>query len=343
MTIIKNILLFLVTTTIIMLVAEFGFRVYSDKALMYDIEMHKYAKKLKRPSTTPGLSHEHIPGGEANLMGVDVKINNYGLREAPISKSNNDEFRLLILGSSITFGWGVPYKQVFTHLLEEKLSHTWKTLPKINVINAGIGNYNTEHAYALYQKLVSEIKPDLVVLHYFINDAEIVTPTNAGFLVEHSYLAAFFYIRIKQILFARGSEIKNLGDYYLRLYQDDATGWQTTKNMISNFHQASLKLNQPFIVLMQPDLHDLSKGSGQETCHTILKAFLNEKEIRTCDLLPAFRDAYGGNPQVLWTARDDSHPNAQGHALMAQIFHEYLLKEFPAYRLTDSVSPSSEH
>ena len=45
------------------------------------MEMHKYAKKLKQESATPGLTHEHKPNSEAKLMRVNVAINSSGFRD----------------------------------------------------------------------------------------------------------------------------------------------------------------------------------------------------------------------------------------------------------------------
>ena len=50
-------------------------------SIIYDVEMHKYAKKLKQKSSIEGLSHEHIPNGEAFLMGVKINLNDQACRE----------------------------------------------------------------------------------------------------------------------------------------------------------------------------------------------------------------------------------------------------------------------
>ena len=77
----------------------------------YDIEMWKYAKKLKRPSPNPMLGHEHINNSSAVLQSVEISINNFGMRGKEIL-NKNERNRILFLGSSgsIRILNSVPYR-----------------------------------------------------------------------------------------------------------------------------------------------------------------------------------------------------------------------------------------
>ena len=85
----KNLLFYLVTMILLFFLAECAFRFYTKFETIYDIEMHKYAVKLKQVSHTDGLSHEHIPNTDAQLMNVNVAINNIGLRDDFIDNRKN--------------------------------------------------------------------------------------------------------------------------------------------------------------------------------------------------------------------------------------------------------------
>jgi len=71
---------FLFLVIYIFLIAEFGLRTISHFAIVYDMEMLKYAKKLKISSKNLNLSHEHIPHSSAKLMGVNIELNSLGHR-----------------------------------------------------------------------------------------------------------------------------------------------------------------------------------------------------------------------------------------------------------------------
>ena len=159
--------------------------------------MHKYAIALKRKSNTQGLIHEHVPNTKAKLMGVDFNINSLGFRDDELSKKKeHSEYRIMVLGCSNTVGWGVTQEKVFTTLIEKKLNQTYKA-KQYEVINAGVGNYNTLLESIQLNERIQSINPDMVILHYFINDAEIISGEEAGPLIRNSYLLTFVKNRCK--------------------------------------------------------------------------------------------------------------------------------------------------
>ena len=95
---------------------------YSWK-LDYQIEMSRYAATLKQTSPHPGVGHEHRPSRSEQLMGVEVRTNAHGFRDAeyPIEKPA-DEYRVMLLGDSLTLGWGARGDGIFAVGLEERLA-----------------------------------------------------------------------------------------------------------------------------------------------------------------------------------------------------------------------------
>ena len=56
-------------------------------------------------------------------MGVEILINDLGMRDDYVlADSLLYENKILVLGSSITMGWGVDYENVFTTLLQKNLN-----------------------------------------------------------------------------------------------------------------------------------------------------------------------------------------------------------------------------
>src|SRR4051794_26480600 len=88
--------------------SELFLRVYFSMVTNYDIEMWRYTSKLKTP-VEDERAQIHIPSRSLHLMNVDVTINSRGLREAEIPyEKAPGTYRILALGDSLTFGWGVP-------------------------------------------------------------------------------------------------------------------------------------------------------------------------------------------------------------------------------------------
>ena len=154
---------FLFLVIYISFVAEVGLRSISYFINVYDIEMLKYAKKLKIISKNSNLSHEHIPNSEAKLMGVNIELNSLGHRNKDIlEKKSKDEYRIHII---------VKKEKIFPSILEKKLNQNEfikESYDSIKVINAGIGNTNTLHHYYLFKNQYMLTKPDTLVLQYFI-------------------------------------------------------------------------------------------------------------------------------------------------------------------------------
>ena len=69
------------------------------------------------------------------------------------------------MGSSITLGWGVKYDSIFTTRLEKALNNDISI--KYEVINAGIGNYNTKMEVIYAKNILPKVDPDKVILHFF--------------------------------------------------------------------------------------------------------------------------------------------------------------------------------
>ncbi len=126
---------------------------------------------LVRPSSVPGLIYELIPGMEGVFMGTQVRINDHGFRDNngyQVLKEEG-EFRILGLGDSFMFGWGVEENERYSNLLEERLNGA-ESNRFFRFINTGVPGYNSAMELALLKERGLSFSPDLVVLHSVGND-----------------------------------------------------------------------------------------------------------------------------------------------------------------------------
>ncbi|MCK7524155.1 MAG: SGNH/GDSL hydrolase family protein [Ignavibacteriales bacterium] len=103
-------------------------------------------------------------------------------------------YRILVLGDSTTLGWGVPFDRLFTKLLElivERESALATVSEVHEVLNGGVGNYNTAQEAAWFKAHGVRLNPDMVVVAWFINDAEPTPRLSRNWLASHS----FAYVR----------------------------------------------------------------------------------------------------------------------------------------------------
>jgi lysophospholipase L1-like esterase len=276
----------------------------------YAMEMWKYAHVLKRVSNDPEQVFTHSPGARAHLMGVEVRINRHGLRGREIDYAKPpDTRRVLMLGDSLTFGWGVAEAEV-TSLVVERSLNDKRPDPRWAVINSGVGNYNTRLEVHYLVKEGLRYAPDVVVLNYFINDAE-TDPRYAGnFVNMHSAAWVFFTNRLDVVsrrLTRRGS----WHDYYRGLYREDAAGWRGARKAILRFGEVCRQHELSCLIVHQPELHQLDPYPFVDAERAVAAA-ADEARIPYLDLLPALR---GLDPKTLWVSVEDTHPNGRCDAI----------------------------
>lgn len=83
--------------------------------------------------------------------------------------------RILALGDSFVWGFGVARDELFSEIVE-------KNDPGTEVINMGVSGYGTDQEFLLYNEEGYKYKPDLVVLAFYANDYnEIATSLSYGY------------------------------------------------------------------------------------------------------------------------------------------------------------------
>ncbi|MCH2169473.1 SGNH/GDSL hydrolase family protein [Myxococcota bacterium] len=297
-------------------IGEVTLRIYLEYRTFYDVEMSRYARLLKIDAENPRVGHLHRPNSEAELMDVEVRINSDGFRDDEIRSNSNGTHRIIFLGDSLTFGWGVEQNETFAHLLERRLDAQSPT----EVINFGTGNYNTEQEVELLLEKGLDYQPDQVVLFYFINDAEPVPQKSRFPWLGDLRIATFYWSRIKALA-ARWSDSAGYRDYYSALYRDGSEGLGRVRVALEKLRDASMDHGFEIQVVLLPELHELVDYPFRDE-HAKISRMLSEIDIPTLDLAPAFADVT--NPQELWVAPDDAHPNAKAHTRIADSSFNFI-------------------
>jgi lysophospholipase L1-like esterase len=304
---------------------EEGLRLTFFHSKDFSMEMWKYAVQLKRPVADRQLSFSHVPNGRAFLMGVDVRINPQGLRDFEHSLMKpKDIYRIMMLGDSTTFGWGVRLEETAAKLLERQLNGLGAAQRrKFEVINAGVGNYDTVQEVTYYVTQGHAFHPDLVILVYFINDPEPVPSEKKGFLIDHSYLLAFATNRFDGILRRIGLR-PTWKQYYASLYNDNQPGFQACKAALHHLAKATRSDGAQLLVALLPELHEINGNYPFIAEHQKIKDALAPDDLPVLDLIDGLR---GHGPEsTLWVTPEDDHPNAKANKLIALQLRNWILK-----------------
>ncbi|MGB3728618.1 MAG: SGNH/GDSL hydrolase family protein, partial [Thermodesulfobacteriota bacterium] len=300
----------LIVFIVILAIGEVLIRSYLHFNTAYDIEMTKYAINLKNDSENKLIGHVHRPNKSMELMDVMVDINSDGHRDKEYPVTKTDKHRIIFLGDSLTFGWGVKQEETFATLIEEDMNSQSPT----EVINFGTGNYNTEQEVNLFIDKGLKYNPDKVVLFYFINDAEI-TPEKSGlWFLGYSQFISFYWSRINSLL-NNFLPSKSFQEYYESLYDEDQQGWINARKAIIQLRDICESKGIEFQVVLLPELHDVNNEIFANV-YDNLALFLAENNIDYLNLAKLFKN----HPDQiqLWVSYDDAHPNNIAHKKIAQ-------------------------
>ena len=301
-----------------LLVGEITIRLAYDYLDNYNMEMWRYASELKQPLPYAKMPFHHYPDQEGHYYGVDVKINSLGLRDREYSpqKPSNVK-RILFLGDSFTFGWGVPFEKLYAKQLEGLLNTGTQ---QFEVINMGIGNYNSIMEVELFKRKGLTLDPDMVVLMYFVNDAEPtprVKSKREYFLLSQSYAGAFLFDQYVKFKAALDQDFK-WSRYYQSLYGPEnrphlEANKEAIQELIDICNTRAIKL----LIVSIPELRMLEDYPFPQAT-MFIENLAAQGNIPFLDLRPSLA---GHPPQSLWVSREDPHANAFANGIIAeQIF-----------------------
>ena len=191
----KQIILFIILSEVIIIL--FLFKQLFNMSLITDIPelIGNKEKQIDLPqifpfskeSENPILHAELIPnhyqlfnGFTVKLNTTIIKINSEGFRDEEYSAEKPpNTVRIIALGDSFTFGWGVNLSNTYVKVLERKLNEMNTTI-NFQVMNFGVPGYNTLEEIEFLKQKGLKYKPDIVLVGYAAGDLQNNTKIKTG-------------------------------------------------------------------------------------------------------------------------------------------------------------------
>lgn len=104
--------------------------------------------------------------------GSAVKTNQEGYRADEFQPHQAKPLRIICLGASPTFGWGVAQHETYSKRLEYYLNKVKSDSSAVEVINAGQIGYSSHQGLKLLKHEIINLKPDILTVAYVINDVD---------------------------------------------------------------------------------------------------------------------------------------------------------------------------
>lgn len=282
-------------------------RTVIDNGLNYEIEMLKYANRLKIISKNKEIGIEHKKNISTSLMSVNVTLNSDGFRNN--KKIDQNTKKILMLGDSMTFGWGA--QKTFSDVLNEKFED-------YQVINAGIGNTNTsmqiENFFKNFKDLYSY---DLIILNFFINDFEKVKIVEPNLFEKYSFFYTFLSNTLNKI-FIKFNLKEDWNRFYASSFKNDKFIKLSLEKII-RLKKYCEKNDIKFIIHNIPELRNLKDYKFQKETN-IIKSFADKNNIV---FLNSYEVLENHDEKDLWVTDRDHHANDFAH----NIIGSYLISK----------------
>jgi lysophospholipase L1-like esterase len=316
--------------------AELFFRWYTDRT--FDRELPPWTENLvvvRGPQVFAFKPHASgvFPGNVDMKRTFPFRTNAHGLRDRDRPAKAPGMKRVLVMGDSYTWGYAVAEEEAYPQVAERLLAERGRQ--DIEVINAGIPDYNSRQERQLLEQLMPAYQPDAVFLAYVVNDAErstaMPTPPEEVYRHSRSWFLTEVAERLNSRVFKRRvlpSAKDTVGSNYLDGFEEGSVKWRDSREAIREMRDLAAGAGDPFTVLMMPDFtQEFDDRYALRPIHDAVASWGRELNIPVFDMLALFR---GEDHKALWVPWD-GHPNAEAHRRIAEFLVGKILEE-PALR-----------
>lgn len=299
------------------------------------------------PDPEIGYTLKHNFHGTA--FGVDLKTNSLGFRGPEWKQEKEaDTLRILLIGDSHTFGYGVPFEDTFGEVIRRRLQEHYPG-KKVEVLNSGVAGYNSLQEFALLKKFLPAFRPDLVVIQSSSNDFEPIKYSDEwgglhgdGYTIPDNslqYLVDLKYkllkrSRLVQYLLLRLAQARMMSPLNRASVQDDGTPNRHEEPKRRRRAEIEKGLNPAVSLLKEKEIPAILTGFGfQAWQRRMFHAQSRKHEIPIVigkELFPEaprwkdFVEQFG----LPW----DGHMSARGHRRLGEGLAEKIIAVFAPAR-----------
>jgi len=164
----KNVLTSVITIITLLAMAELFLRLYTDDAgVKYTLEKPEGQARQALCEYDGLMGWRHMAGVQVNLPIGKVSLNARGARSRNIPyRKPAGAYRIVILGDSFAFGYGLDNHETLAYRLETLLNKD-ENGPAYEAVNLGVSGYGTDQEYLVLLKEGVRYSPDLVLLVFF--------------------------------------------------------------------------------------------------------------------------------------------------------------------------------
>ncbi len=287
---------------------------------------------LERYSPDPDLYWKLTPDQDVvtKVGKKPVRINSHGTRGREFEANRPaGTFRVLCLGDSRTFGWGLAEEETFAGRLEVLLQHAAPAGTRLDVINAGVNAWSYPQMLIYLKRDGLDYSPDVVVL----DGANLWT--TFGEDQSDSFRRSFRRKLIAKNLLRRSAIYHYFVEVQLKTYyeqyrkklvqtgdrpdeqQYDVAEKEFLASLEATFQAISDLLGEHRVELVF--LHTPREDESVSRRSRELKRLMGDVAQRNGRVFVDATDAFASAGGTLFQDADPIHPNAAGNAILADL------------------------
>jgi lysophospholipase L1-like esterase len=317
---------------------------------------------LVRQNADDSIVYELRPGVRGRFLGAPVAINSLGMRDRERTPAKAPEtLRIVGLGDSLMFGWGVRQDETFLALLEKALNER-SSKPSVEVWNLAVPGYNSVQEVATFAAKADLIQPDLVIVNWVGNDMDL-----PNFLADrpdvYSLRRSFLFECVRRrwrawrgkrvssstlvpVPFDESSRLPKLRPEEVPARYRPLLG---TENMLQALDRLAglarehgirpivlFDWNSPQADPTKAESHYSSRIAVKEWC-----AARGYQIVDTEERVLRYLQSHDLDVSALWLSSSDPHPSALRHRLIAEELIAALVQSGAIQGLTPSTVDSS--
>ena len=283
---------------------------------------------------------------------LTYRTNSLGLRGSEVIINNPDtDYRILVLGDSITWGGYLPEEKTYVFQLGNMLRY--KLHSSILTINAGIGDVGTIEEVRFLKEIYDKVKPKMVILGFYLNDSR----PPAGFdseknlswakILQKSRFIDFLYNNVRLQAYLMRSGVLGKGyryrwfylyrnprwksdrEYFAKMVRDanldwgaawDECSWPGIDKSIKELKDFADSYRVKLIIICFPVSFQVYADFLDDYPQKKIEAIAREYNIPFLDVLAQFR-----NNNKVDLFYDHCHLNVEGRYLVAGELAKFIL------------------
>ncbi len=321
-----SVVLLLVSSLLALVLAESIFRAYKQIGWQRAAKYHQHVLYLMVPDSP--LEYVLRPSvnrvNEVSKSGIkwSYQLNADGFRGDEFDLQSNKK-RVLFVGDSYTFGWGVDQQEVLPYRLERLLAGPPYAMD-VEIYNLGVPGYNTLQESHLLSQVIDRYSPELVMLGYVMNDAQpqanVHERPSVRYRYVRSWLLAFikeqynYYIHEGEAVLATGLNLPDK-DFVASVVENQPK-WVATRQALTDMAALARSRDIPFILVVFPSFNmHLDRRYPFRPIHDEVNAWSAEAGVKSVDLL----DYLQSIDREAYRVPGDGHPNGKAFEAAAGV------------------------